>query len=175
MLTLWLCARIQSAWYLRDLSRFIRSPTYYIFQYIKQEERSDGPKGREARATRLITEYASTRIGRAAFDIALDRPRKVCPMCIQSNIASELIYSSILLSYINQMFFLLRTVFSVRVSGPSLLLQKGSTIMLLLRNSLWIALYTGKHLLIMNEQDTCTHLITQDFSVNLSKLHTFIS
>ncbi|PAV20739.1 mitochondrial NAD-homo-isocitrate dehydrogenase [Pyrrhoderma noxium] len=56
--------------------------------YIKQEERSDGPKGREARATRLITEYASTRIGRAAFDIALNRPRKHLTIIHKSNVLS---------------------------------------------------------------------------------------
>lgn len=36
-----------------------------------------GPHGREARATRLITERASRRIGVKAFDIALTRERKV--------------------------------------------------------------------------------------------------
>ena len=33
--------------------------------------------GREARATRLITERASRRIGQTAFELALARPRKV--------------------------------------------------------------------------------------------------
>lgn len=33
--------------------------------------------GREARATRLITERASRRIGKMAFELALGRPRKV--------------------------------------------------------------------------------------------------
>lgn len=47
------------------------------FKYIKKEEQSSGKNGKEARATRLITEYASRRIGKAAFEIALKRPRKV--------------------------------------------------------------------------------------------------
>ncbi len=46
-------------------------------QYVKQESITSGPNGREARATRLITERASRRIGTMAFDIALNRPRKV--------------------------------------------------------------------------------------------------
>jgi hypothetical protein len=36
-----------------------------------------GDSGKEARATRLITERASRRIGQMAFNIALARPRKV--------------------------------------------------------------------------------------------------
>ena len=46
-------------------------------QYIKQEELTHTDAGREARATRLITERASGRIGRMAFELALARPRKV--------------------------------------------------------------------------------------------------
>lgn len=46
-------------------------------QYVKQEVAEMGEHGREARATRLITERASTRIGKMACEIALQRPRKV--------------------------------------------------------------------------------------------------
>lgn len=46
-------------------------------QYVKQEVSEMGEHGREARATRLITERASMRIGRMACEIALQRPRKV--------------------------------------------------------------------------------------------------
>jgi hypothetical protein len=40
-------------------------------QYVKQETIEDTPTGRVARATRQISERASTRIGRMAFEIAL--------------------------------------------------------------------------------------------------------
>ncbi|KAI5120502.1 hypothetical protein M0805_000087 [Coniferiporia weirii] len=56
--------------------------------YIKKEESSIGPKGREARATRLITEWASSRIGKSAFDIALNRPRKHLTIIHKSNVLS---------------------------------------------------------------------------------------
>lgn len=46
-------------------------------QYIKQEEIRSTENGREARAIRLITERASGRIGRMAFELARARPRKV--------------------------------------------------------------------------------------------------
>jgi len=46
-------------------------------QYVKQEVSGMGEHGREARATRLITERASMRIGKMACEIALQRPRKV--------------------------------------------------------------------------------------------------
>ncbi|SJL02239.1 related to LYS12-Homo-isocitrate dehydrogenase [Armillaria ostoyae] len=42
--------------------------------YIKQEELRVTEQGKEARATRLITERASRRIGQMAFEIALNRP-----------------------------------------------------------------------------------------------------
>ncbi|KAF9515456.1 hypothetical protein BS47DRAFT_1381498 [Hydnum rufescens UP504] len=41
--------------------------------YIKEETMSLGPNGKEARATRLITERASRRIGQMAFETALAR------------------------------------------------------------------------------------------------------
>lgn len=59
--------------------------TCYLFvshprrQYVKQESMTTGETGKEARATRLITERASRRIGKMAFEIALGRPRKVSP------------------------------------------------------------------------------------------------
>ena len=46
-------------------------------QYVKQEVSEVGEHGRIAKATRLITERASTRIGKMACEIALQRPRKV--------------------------------------------------------------------------------------------------
>lgn len=46
-------------------------------QYVKQETLTNTDSGREARATRLITERASRRIGTMAFELALARPRKV--------------------------------------------------------------------------------------------------
>ena len=46
-------------------------------QYVKQETLTQGKFGKEARATRLITERASERIGKMAFELALARPRKV--------------------------------------------------------------------------------------------------
>lgn len=46
-------------------------------QYVKEETLTHGPNGKEARASRLITEYASRRIGQMAFELAAARPRKV--------------------------------------------------------------------------------------------------
>ncbi|KAF9263601.1 mitochondrial NAD-homo-isocitrate dehydrogenase LysB [Marasmius fiardii PR-910] len=56
--------------------------------YIKQEEATITDRGREARATRLITEYASSRIGRMAFELALERPRKHVTIIHKSNVLS---------------------------------------------------------------------------------------
>jgi isocitrate/isopropylmalate dehydrogenase len=56
-----------------------RSSTKFASQYVKQENLVHGEAGKEARATRLITERASHRIGQMAFEIALARPRKVSP------------------------------------------------------------------------------------------------
>lgn len=66
--------------------------------YIKQETQEDSPNGKVARATRQITEHASTRIGRKAFEVALarkalreragsDAPTKVT-ICHKSNVLS---------------------------------------------------------------------------------------
>ena len=54
------------------------SSTNPALQYVKDENLVHGETGKEARATRLITERASRRIGQMAFEIALSRPRKVC-------------------------------------------------------------------------------------------------
>jgi len=54
-----------------------RGVTNSLEQYVKQEVSVMGEHGREARATRLITERASMRIGKMACEIALQRPRKV--------------------------------------------------------------------------------------------------
>ncbi|KAM5535718.1 hypothetical protein V8D89_010705 [Ganoderma adspersum] len=56
--------------------------------YVKQEQITLTENGREARATRLITERASRRIGRMAFDIALGRPRKQVTIIHKSNVLS---------------------------------------------------------------------------------------
>lgn len=55
---------------------------------MKQETITNTDSGREARATRLITERASRRIGQAAFELALARPRKVplISTCISAQI-----------------------------------------------------------------------------------------
>ena len=47
-----------------------------VAQYIKQETLEDSPSGKQATATRLITERASRRIGEMAFKLAAERPRK---------------------------------------------------------------------------------------------------
>jgi len=59
-------------------------------QYVKQEVSEVGEHGRIAKATRLITERASTRIGKMACEIALQRPRKVCPLFQLSSIRAAI-------------------------------------------------------------------------------------
>ncbi|KAI0370194.1 mitochondrial NAD-homo-isocitrate dehydrogenase LysB [Pilatotrama ljubarskyi] len=56
--------------------------------YVKQEQLVPTENGREARATRLITERASRRIGKMAFEIALGRPRKQVTIIHKSNVLS---------------------------------------------------------------------------------------
>ncbi|PIL36839.1 hypothetical protein GSI_00529 [Ganoderma sinense ZZ0214-1] len=56
--------------------------------YVKQEQITPTENGREARAIRLITERASSRIGKMAFDIALGRPRKQVTIIHKSNVLS---------------------------------------------------------------------------------------
>jgi len=56
--------------------------------YVKQETLTIGENGKEARATRLITERASRRIGQMAFDLALARPRKHLTIIHKSNVLS---------------------------------------------------------------------------------------
>ncbi|KAF7971783.1 hypothetical protein HWV62_19975 [Athelia sp. TMB] len=56
--------------------------------YVKQENLTIGEHGKEARATRLITERASRRIGTMAFEIALARPRKHLTVIHKSNVLS---------------------------------------------------------------------------------------
>ncbi|KAI0036068.1 mitochondrial NAD-homo-isocitrate dehydrogenase LysB [Vararia minispora EC-137] len=56
--------------------------------YIKQETLVVGEHGKEARATRLITEHASRRIGQMAFELALSRPRKQVTIIHKSNVLS---------------------------------------------------------------------------------------
>lgn len=56
--------------------------------YVKQEQQTDGPNGKEARATRLITERASSRIGQMAFKLAEARPRKHLTIIHKSNVLS---------------------------------------------------------------------------------------
>jgi len=56
--------------------------------YVKQETMTHTDSGREARATRLITERASRRIGQTAFELALARPRKKVTIIHKSNVLS---------------------------------------------------------------------------------------
>ncbi|KAF9652114.1 Isocitrate/isopropylmalate dehydrogenase [Thelephora ganbajun] len=56
--------------------------------YVKQEVSEIGEHGRVAKATRLITERASTRIGKMACEIALQRPRKRVTIIHKSNVLS---------------------------------------------------------------------------------------
>ncbi|KAF8803835.1 mitochondrial NAD-homo-isocitrate dehydrogenase LysB [Phlegmacium glaucopus] len=56
--------------------------------YVKQETQTDGEHGKEARATRLITERASRRIGQMAFELANSRPRKHLTIIHKSNVLS---------------------------------------------------------------------------------------
>ncbi|GAW10165.1 mitochondrial NAD-homo-isocitrate dehydrogenase [Lentinula edodes] len=56
--------------------------------YVKQEQQTFGEHGKEARATRLITERASTRIGKMAFELALARPRRHLTVIHKSNVLS---------------------------------------------------------------------------------------
>ncbi|KAF9057286.1 mitochondrial NAD-homo-isocitrate dehydrogenase LysB [Panaeolus papilionaceus] len=56
--------------------------------YVKQETQTDGERGKEARATRVITEYASRRIGQMAFELANARPRKHLTIIHKSNVLS---------------------------------------------------------------------------------------
>ncbi|EDR14171.1 mitochondrial NAD-homo-isocitrate dehydrogenase LysB [Laccaria bicolor S238N-H82] len=56
--------------------------------YVKQEVQTVGEHGKEARATRLITERASRRIGQMAFELANARPRKLLTIIHKSNVLS---------------------------------------------------------------------------------------
>ncbi|KAH7930755.1 Isocitrate/isopropylmalate dehydrogenase [Leucogyrophana mollusca] len=56
--------------------------------YVKQENQVNTEHGKEARATRLITERASRRIGEMAFKTALARPRKHVTIIHKSNVLS---------------------------------------------------------------------------------------
>jgi len=57
-------------------------------QYVKQEVQTVGEHGKEARATRLITERASHRVGQMAFELANSRPRKLLTIIHKSNVLS---------------------------------------------------------------------------------------
>ncbi|KAH9947286.1 mitochondrial NAD-homo-isocitrate dehydrogenase LysB [Amylocystis lapponica] len=56
--------------------------------YVKQEFITPTEHGREARATRLITERASRRIGKMAFELALARARKQVTIIHKANVLS---------------------------------------------------------------------------------------
>ncbi|KAJ6599327.1 mitochondrial NAD-homo-isocitrate dehydrogenase LysB, partial [Mycena vulgaris] len=56
--------------------------------YVKDENLIQTANGKEARATRLITERASTRIGKIAFELAKARPRKLLTIIHKSNVLS---------------------------------------------------------------------------------------
>jgi isocitrate/isopropylmalate dehydrogenase len=66
-----------------------------MIQYVKQENLIIGEHGKEARATRLITERASRRIGQMAFEIAQARPRKVSTLTYSTMIPQSLMRSII--------------------------------------------------------------------------------
>lgn len=63
--------------------------TLTSLQYVKQENTIDTPNGKEARATRLITERASRRIGQMAFALAAARPRRLLTIIHKSNVLSQ--------------------------------------------------------------------------------------
>ncbi|PPQ95512.1 hypothetical protein CVT26_008540 [Gymnopilus dilepis] len=56
--------------------------------YVKEETLIVGENGKEARASRLITERASRRIGQMAFELAKSRPRKHLTIIHKSNVLS---------------------------------------------------------------------------------------
>ncbi|KAJ6539091.1 mitochondrial NAD-homo-isocitrate dehydrogenase LysB [Mycena capillaripes] len=56
--------------------------------YVKDENLIQTENGKEARATRLITERASSRIGKIAFELAKARPRKLLTIIHKSNVLS---------------------------------------------------------------------------------------
>ncbi|KAF4619358.1 hypothetical protein D9613_005541 [Agrocybe pediades] len=56
--------------------------------YVKEETLTNGPNGKEARASRLITERASRRIGQMAFEIAKSRSRQHLTIIHKSNVLS---------------------------------------------------------------------------------------
>jgi homoisocitrate dehydrogenase len=56
--------------------------------YVKEENLINTDTGKEARATRLITERASRRIGQMAFETALARPRNHLTIIHKSNVLS---------------------------------------------------------------------------------------
>ncbi|KAG6841321.1 hypothetical protein C0991_012320 [Blastosporella zonata] len=56
--------------------------------YVKQEVQTVTENGKEARATRVITERASRRIGQMAFELALARSRKQLTIIHKSNVLS---------------------------------------------------------------------------------------
>ncbi|KAH8830679.1 homoisocitrate dehydrogenase [Flagelloscypha sp. PMI_526] len=65
-----------------------KKPNVDLVVYVKQEEIKSTESGREARATRLITERASSRIGRIAHKIANERSRKHLTIIHKSNVLS---------------------------------------------------------------------------------------
>jgi homoisocitrate dehydrogenase len=76
-----------------------------MIQYVKQENLIIGEHGKEARATRLITERASRRIGQMAFEIAQARPRKVSTLTYNNDpTVTDAVDHSISLSSTSQMY-----------------------------------------------------------------------
>ena len=110
-------------------------------QYVKQETTTIGEHGKEARATRLITERASKRIGKAAFELALARPRKVSlnknrGLKIDSRIDSTSRSST------NRMYSPRQTVCSARAFALFQAYQTGNTTVSQSQSRLSIALST---------------------------------
>ncbi|KAF7353040.1 Iso-dh domain-containing protein [Mycena venus] len=59
-----------------------------LYSTLKRRTSSKPKKEKEARATRLITERASSRIGKIAFELAKARPRKLLTIIHKSNVLS---------------------------------------------------------------------------------------
>ncbi|KAG9097554.1 homoisocitrate dehydrogenase [Ceratobasidium sp. 370] len=65
-----------------------KGPEVDMVVYVKQETLESTPNGKEARATRLITERASRRIGKMGFEVALARGGRRGKAMHKSNVLS---------------------------------------------------------------------------------------
>ena len=141
-------------------------------QYVKLETIEYPEEGRIARATRVITENASRRIGETAFEIASQRPRKVCKLDIAkyfSCLPCRHNHNSSCTLSTSPTFYRLLTGFSVRLFAVSP--HQGSTQMWRSQNNLWTVRYIGEACGKMVWRMTRTNLVHPAlvYSVNLSK------